>query len=66
MVRPLWDTVHPGRPWASNLKDNPLGLPEIEQQIHEYLERVTQENELGVPDASFPSQVTFDLVENDR
>ncbi len=32
-----WDTIHPGRPWVTNLKDNYRSVGEIREQIASYL-----------------------------
>ena len=36
-VRSRWDTLHPGRPWASNFPPRGEGPAQIEQEITEYL-----------------------------
>ena len=36
--RSLWDEVHPGRPWAANLKPNSRSKDEILKSITEFLE----------------------------
>lgn len=35
--RPLWDTVHPGRPWAEGLLENPKSPEQIEEEAYHYL-----------------------------
>ena len=36
-VRPRWDTLHPGRPWADKYPARPETPAQIEQEITEYL-----------------------------
>lgn len=36
-VRPRWDTLHPGRPWANKYPERNESEAEIEQEIREYL-----------------------------
>lgn len=31
-----WDLLHPGRPWAEHLRDNPLGIAEWEEKVRGY------------------------------
>jgi len=35
--RPNWDTLHPGRSWASRLQPSTLSLVAIEQKVRDYL-----------------------------
>jgi hypothetical protein len=35
--RPNWDTLHPGRVWASRLQPSALSLVAIEQKVRAYL-----------------------------
>ncbi len=35
--RPLWDTLHPGRPWAEMLIDNPVSAEQIGEDALHYL-----------------------------
>lgn len=35
--RPLWDTLHPGRPWATALPDNPISSEQIGEDAFHYL-----------------------------
>ncbi len=37
-----WDTLHPGRKWAKNSKDNPLSKDEIAEKIVDHLTRVVK------------------------
>ena len=36
-MRPIWDTLHPGRPWADKLKPRPETPEFFEQKIQAYL-----------------------------
>ena len=38
--KPLWDLLHPGRPWANNLNNPDLTLEQLEQRILEHLKTV--------------------------
>lgn len=37
MMRPRWDTLHPGRSWASDLMPNPATPEQISAEVLEYL-----------------------------
>jgi hypothetical protein len=36
-VKPRWDTIHPGRPWAQNLPANPQTEDQLLQLLHDFL-----------------------------
>lgn len=38
MVRPRWDTLHPGRPWAPRLRERQESSEDIEREILGYLD----------------------------
>ena len=38
-MRPLWDTLHPGRKWAMQCQPRPESPEEIEEKVAEYLSR---------------------------
>lgn len=38
-LRPRWDVVHPGRPWAARCKPRPESAAQIEQALLEHLQR---------------------------
>jgi hypothetical protein len=40
--RPNWDTLHPGRAWASRLQPSTLSLVAIEQRVRAYLLALSQ------------------------
>ena len=40
--RPNWDTLHPGRAWASRLQPGTLSLVAIEQRVRAYLSALSQ------------------------
>ncbi|MPS68791.1 MAG: Eco29kI family restriction endonuclease [Novosphingobium sp.] len=37
-LRPLWDHLHPGRPWAERCAQRPETLVEVEQRLRAFLE----------------------------
>lgn len=37
-MRPLWDVLHPGRIWATRLKDRPESSDQIEERVRAYLD----------------------------
>lgn len=36
-ARPRWDEIHPGRPWAMRLADQPVGASELAREAEAYL-----------------------------
>lgn len=40
-ARPLWDQLHPGRPWALKLADQPVSAVELAGQAEDYLRSIT-------------------------
>ena len=40
-ARPRWDQLHPGRPWAANLSDQPVSAEEIAREAESYLRDFT-------------------------
>ncbi len=37
MMRPRWDTLHPGRTWANKLQPNPMTSEQISAEVLQYL-----------------------------
>ncbi len=38
-MRPLWDTLHPGRAWAGRLREHTEAVTDIEARVAEFLEK---------------------------
>ncbi len=39
-MRPRWDVLHPGRPWAERCKDRPETVSQIESDVQEFLRAI--------------------------
>jgi len=48
MIRPRWDTLHPGRPWASMLEEKHR-VEEIIAEVREYLHRLDLKQPISQP-----------------
>lgn len=41
-LRPIWDVLHPGRPWASRCKERPETSEEIGRQVIDYFAKLAR------------------------
>lgn len=67
-ARPRWDQLHPGRPWAANLADQPVSADEIAREAESYLRDFTIPTSQIVeqaPALATPPSVLFDNEETD-
>ena len=66
-ARPLWDQLHPGRPWAARLADQEVSAPNIARQAEDYLRSISLPTSPLVeidPILAKPPPVDFGNVEN--
>lgn len=56
--RPLWDMVHPGRPWAERLREHQRPFPDILTTIQRAL--------AGMPVAKLPEEVQQAEADSDQ